>query len=109
MNKAIAAGLESYFRLNSGNEAWPSSLSMMYAGFWLAPPLVKLELLMHKGQVAAGFTGVGIQSNYSSLSVITLVSAGALREVRRDAAFMAEVRDRERAKVDAERFTNEKR
>jgi hypothetical protein len=29
--------------------------------------------------------------------------------VRRDAAFMAEVRDKERAKVDAERFANEKR
>lgn len=34
---------------------------------------------------------------------------GALRELRRDATFMADVRDTERAKVDAERMANQKR
>jgi hypothetical protein len=36
-------------------------------------------------------------------------AAGALRELRKDASFMADVRDKERAKVDAERMGNEKR
>lgn len=35
--------------------------------------------------------------------------SGALRELRKDASFMADVRDKERAKVDAERLGNEKR
>jgi len=34
---------------------------------------------------------------------------GALRELRKDATFMADVRDKEKAKVDAERLGNEKR
>jgi hypothetical protein len=36
-------------------------------------------------------------------------SSGALRELRKDAAFMADARDRERALVDAERTESQRR
>ncbi len=37
------------------------------------------------------------------------MSAGAIRELRRDAVFLASERDREKAQVDAERLDNQKR
>ncbi len=47
--------------------------------------------------------------HYVCVCVSVCVRTGAVRELRRDAAFLAAHRDRERAMVDAERLENQKR